>query len=359
MKRLMTTLSVLALLAAPMTAQDDVYFVPKKKKAQTVTSVPSQYQSTYDPSVYNGDPSLEGEDWYVGRDGGIDVDAYNLRYNPNDTMAVDTTQYYSYQQPLEQEYEPAPTDLLVRFHGYYDPWYYSDLAWSYRYGTPWDWYYDPWYYGAWGRHGWYYSYGWASPYYGYYGYWGRPYYYHNYWGWNNWGWHGGWHHNYVRMNPDGSRGYQNRGGYRGGTRSTASRGGNAGVNGNRLGASGVSSPVQRGGYVGGTRSSATSTTRGGSRSTGVSRGIGTSRSTTTGVSSSSRSSGISTGSSTRASSSSSSSSVSRSSSSGYTGGSRSSSYSGGSRSSSYSGGSFSGGGSRAGGGGGGSRGGRR
>ncbi|MCQ2293000.1 MAG: hypothetical protein MJZ54_03080 [Bacteroidaceae bacterium] len=356
MKRLMTTLSMLALLAVPVTAQDDVYFVPKKKKVTTETAVPSQYRSTYGSETYNTDTSLEGEDWYVGRGTDVDVDAYNRRYDMADTALVDTTAMSAPYYYEEQEYEPAPTDLLVRFHGYYDPWYYSDLAWNYGFGMPWDWYYDPWYYGAWGRHGWYYTYSWARPYYGYYGYWGSPWYGHHYWGWNDWGWHGGWHHNYVHFNPDGSRGYQNRGGYRGGTRTTASRGGNAGVNGSRIGATGVSSPVQRGGYVGGNRTAGTSTNRGSVRTSTNNSGVrtGTTRST---ARTATPSISTSTGSRSTSSPSNTSRSISSSSSSsrvsgGYTGGSRSS-----------TGGSFSSGGSRSGGfsgsGGGGSRGGRR
>lgn len=358
MKRFMTVFAVLSLLAVSASAQDDVYFVPKKKKATPVT-VPTTPVSQSGVATTTGaaasDPTAwETDDWYVGRAADVDVDAYNRRYDAADTALVDTTAQYAPYYYEEPEYEPAPTELLVRFHGYYDPWYYSDLAWTYGYGMPWDWYYDPWYYGAWGRHGWHYAYGWASP---YYGYWGSPWYsYHPYgWGWH-YGWNNyGWHHHYVHFNSDGSRGFQNRGGYRGGTRSTASRGGNAGVNGNRVGALGVNSPAQRGGYVGGnrssvnggtTRSSVTSGSRTGSSLGSGSRAGNRSSVTSTSTSRSSRSSYT-------PSSSSSSTRSTTSSVSGYSGGSRSSSsYSGGGRSS----GGFSSGGHSSGGG---SRGGRR
>lgn len=187
-------------------AQDDVYFTPKKKKAVTQ---PSEVVDT--PT--NTPQTPTDEEWYVGRSSHIDVDSYNRRYtkvNTNDLQLPDSVYYM---EP-EDCYEYTPTSSLIRFHGYYDPWYYSPLDWNYYYGSSYDWFYDPWYYGAWGRHGWHYTYSWASPWYGYYHPW-------SYYGWHNpwYGYHA-YHPHVTHRNSDGTYGYQNRGGRGSGIRTT-------------------------------------------------------------------------------------------------------------------------------------------
>ena len=61
-----------------------------------------------------------------------------------------------------------------RYHGWYDPWYYSP-SWGWYdpwyYGGYWSSWYDPWYYGGFWGGGWYYTgyyphYGWYDPYWG-------------------------------------------------------------------------------------------------------------------------------------------------------------------------------------------------
>lgn len=254
MKRLLLPFAALMLLIVPALAQDDVYFTPKKKKTNT-----QDVTSTYVPSTQPTD-QLDGEDWYVGRGPVMDVDAYNRRYVPADTLQYND----EYEEgPIAYDYdEPSPTSLLVRFHGYYDPWYYSPLAWDYYYGTPYYWYHDPWMYGSWGHRYWGYNYGW-SP------YWNYP------WlGGPGWGHHP---NHYPGIVPH----IANKG-HRGGTRTTAgttpsrpsswnrnytgtrprSTAGNTSRSGSRIGATGVQNPGTRGGYAGGTR---TSTYNGGTR----------------------------------------------------------------------------------------------
>lgn len=278
MKRLFSFLAVSALLMSPALAQDDMYFVPKKKKTtQTTITIPSTQERN---SPYT-DESLDGENWYMTRGGHMDVDTYNRRYTEADTTYMEDT--YSEEDTYYVMEEPSPTARLVRFHGYYDPWYYSSLAWDNYYGMPYDWYYDPWYYGSWGRHGWSYTYGlgWYS--------WHHPHYYS--WGWNHWnnyyygwGWHhpyygGGHHHNHWTYHKPSPQRPQSSG-YRGGRRQTVNLGtstastnrgyaggsrsnrtiSTSGTTGSRLGLSGVQNPGVRSSYQGNVRTSRTQTT---------------------------------------------------------------------------------------------------
>lgn len=215
MKNLVSSLAVLALISAPAMAQDDVYFVPKKKKV--VTTVTTVKSSSYEsPATSYPQGSLDGDDWYLNRATDVDVDAYNRRGEGADYSDDKRDTVYV----VERVEEYYPTDNLIRFHSYFDPWYYSSLAWDAYYGGP---YVGPYvsvgfgWGGPWWRVG-----VWAGPVAWRYDYWRRPYYWGGYHYGPRWGygyaWHRpyghyhGWRYNWAHRNSDGSWGYQNRGG---------------------------------------------------------------------------------------------------------------------------------------------------
>ena len=145
-------------------AQDDLYFVPSKKKTPTKSVV-----STYKDGEY--------DDWAEGRSGVMDVDAYNRRGSNS------VTSEYSYEEPAEDA--ESYTERIIRFHSpgitiVSSPYYtdYIDI-----YTDPWYTYYRP--------YRWY-SYDWYD-----YWWWNRPYHWYSscYAPW--WGWHGHHHHAYY------------------------------------------------------------------------------------------------------------------------------------------------------------------
>ena len=212
------------LLPVTMTAQDDVYFVPKKQSKPVAPVV--------DRTVSKGSTTM----------GGFDVDAYNRRgmrsyYQKmgTDSLGNDIIEfhvegddaYYGdtlYAGPVSYGYEDNGDDYTYTRRMYYwddfsNPWLYSSYNWHspwwyYRYGWNYPLYYgsymyDPWYYGSYWYDPWYY--GGYPGYYGYYG-WNYPWYYGGYYG----GW---WHHphyvaytsptgtqNHGRINYSGPRG---------------------------------------------------------------------------------------------------------------------------------------------------------
>ena len=224
-------------LPLSMVAQDDLYFVPKKKSEVKVTDKYGMPRDTY----YSGSNRS--------------VDEYNRRGSSyevidNDTTANDIIDFSGVQgvypdSVLSEDYKL--TKKMQRFEDYdisdnaafwagyekgrhdwgwswHSPWYYRNFA---LYGGYW---YDPWYYDTWG--GWYspYYYGslysWYDPwYFSYYG-WGLPWYYHYYGGYPYYYYGGGgggrhyaWNGNTGTINRDGSmRG--GFGGYRGGLSSS-------------------------------------------------------------------------------------------------------------------------------------------
>ena len=172
---------------------DDMYFVPSKKKAaKTPTRTVST--NTVAPKVVSRVTAEEDADANVDYHTGQlrDVDDYNRRGNNNnggqviarlvnDTLYVTSTDstnqqqtyvygnenksgggYYEDDNYYEDDY--IYTSRLGRYHRvhFIDPWY-----WDYCYG-----WYDPWY----------------DPWYGWY----APYYRHGFFTWYDWGW--GWHH---------------------------------------------------------------------------------------------------------------------------------------------------------------------
>jgi len=161
-----------------ITAQDDLYFTPKKSEKK----VSSSYEKIDDAST---------ETYYVGSN--RDVDEYNrhglsnyfqkigsdslgndiIEFHSTNVGVTDTLHVYpgaNVSYNAEDDY--AFSRRMSRFDDFYwyDPWYYGygySPYWSSRWGWYGPWYngwYDPWYY-SW--------YGWNYPY------------YHHYW---NWGW---------------------------------------------------------------------------------------------------------------------------------------------------------------------------
>ena len=291
---------LLTFLPSSLMAQDDdLYFVPKKKKV--VEHTERQYplvndtlkndviDFTAEKGIY---PDSVSEDFKITKE--------MMRFD--DYRLADNEAFWAGYQ--------AGRDTW----GWYSPWYYNRYGW---YGG----WYDPWYYSSW-RYGWYdpwyYGYaGWYDPWYyryGYYG-WGYPYYYHPTYVVVGGGGSYKPHIGTGTIHRDGSTG-GHYGGYRGAVAGNSSR---------------VSSLRQRAEAMGGSRRSSGNNVRSGSGNFSGYRG------------NSSNNSGSFSGS--RSSSNSS-----------FSGSRSSSSYSGGSRS---SGGGFSGGGSRGGGGGGARLGGHR
>ena len=227
-KLLLISMLIGAMPLAMMAQDDDLYFVPKKKKAQV------EKVTDYAPAVA---PQPKAKSSYEVIDG--------------DTTKLDVIDFtegkgiYPADSLLEEDY--TLTKQMMRFDGYdvsdnaafwagynagrstwawHSPWYYSRYGWydswygpwhsSWYYGRwydPWyySWYdpwYDPWYYGSWG---------WGWPYYGYYG-WHSPYRYgyYGYYGYYGGGGGGGRSHYYGRTGNAGTINVNGRtsGGYR-------------------------------------------------------------------------------------------------------------------------------------------------
>lgn len=368
---LLLALSVLPCMAFAQSTDDDLYFVPGKKKAKTERMEKTDRAATRrdQPVVYEGNPKV---DYHTGQL--RDVDEYNRRGPAaggvrtrlvGDTLYVCTED--SAGDQVTKRYESAARggsdyedDRSGDYRysddgaGYYDDdYYYSSRLYRFR-GMVWR---DPFL--------WDISFGWYDPWYDpWYG-WYRPYFHYGYCSWFDWGW--GWHHHpgwdcgwgyhgyyrdYLPHRP--SLAYRNHG-ERGGRSGIAGTGG--GTRGGRVGTTRMGSTGRyqsaagtrggrtdvgtRGGVARDTRSY---TTQRGGRAEGITRGgtQGTRESYSRGGTVTSRSN--SAGSSTRGSSVGGSSRGGSYSGGGFSGG----GFSGGSRG---GGGSFGGGGSRGGGGG--------
>ena len=164
-KQLFLLLAFIVGSAVSTLAQDDLYFVPTKKKAKKAQ--PVQYDAT------------EYDDWAEGRNSDIDIDAYNRR---GDAAHKDAD---TYPEPADES--TSLTNRIVRFHApgitvVSSP-YYTDYIDVYT--DPWYAFYRPY---SWYDFGWHNYYGWHSSW-----WWGTPYYWHSacYDPW--WGWHGHYH----------------------------------------------------------------------------------------------------------------------------------------------------------------------
>ena len=178
----------LVLAAMPFTcfAQDDMYFVPKKK-SKTEKNVNTTSASRNNIKEYSSEDSAV---YYTGPL--RDIDEYNRRGNSgrNVTIMTETDTFTVDESRLvldeEGNYVLAAENGRKagrQNDGYYDD-YYDDYLYSARlsrfhgYGYPYYTLYDPWYY---------------DPYYSFYY---DPWYYGNYWGW-----YGGWHGYYSWYTP--------------------------------------------------------------------------------------------------------------------------------------------------------------
>lgn len=314
---LLLALSVLPYAAMAQGTDDDMYFVPGKKKVQVEKAVtlPATDASRQRPVVVTeADPNA---DYHTGQL--RDVDEYNRRGAGRDgvsTRLVGDTLYvtstdstgsqvvsrYAPGERMDDAYGVAPGDDY-RYRdsddGYYDDdYYYTARLYRFR-GLAWR---DPFL--------WDISFGWYDPWYDpWYG-WCMPYYRYGYCGWYDWGW--GWHHHpgwdcgwgphgfyrdHLPHNP--SLAYRNHGERGGrymtagaGTGTRAGRVGNTrmGSTGRYEGAAGtragrLTGRTDSGRYTG-TRGTAGYTTQRGGRSEGVTRdsytrgGTSTSRSYT-------------------------------------------------------------------------------
>lgn len=192
MKKSILASLILGLLPLSMQAQDDMYFVPKKKAAKSVSSYGIPHDTYYSGSnrsvdEYNrrskggssyemiaGDSTLkdvitfspvegvypdslaEGGDYQLTKkmtrwDGYTPTDAYWEGYDRGRSDEWSASLWHSpwYYSSYYSWYDPW----------YYDPWYPS---WTWRAG----WYYDPWYYRPYHYYGW----GWGGYYGGYHAY---------------------------------------------------------------------------------------------------------------------------------------------------------------------------------------------
>lgn len=175
MKKCILLSVILCGVCMTLTAQDDMYFVPSKAKAQL-------QKSRVEP--------IDHHTYYAGTD--RDVDEYNrmggssyeplqpdtgdiISFAPVQGVYPDSTQDFSLTRQMvrwdgyepsvayDEGYRQGRRDALSTWHSpwfyssyypwyWYDPWYYD--PWYY---SSWEWH-DPWYYGGWG---WRIHYGWG------------------------------------------------------------------------------------------------------------------------------------------------------------------------------------------------------
>jgi hypothetical protein len=211
---------------AMIAQDDDLYFVPKKKKAQVekvkditpVVAPQPKAKSSYE--VIDGDTTkLDVIDFTEGK--GI---------YPADTLETEDFALTKNMVRFD-DYDVSDNDAF--WAGYragrdtwmwHSPWYYGRYGW-----------YDPWYYGSWYSYRWYrpyyYSwydpwfYGWYDPWYGpyysYYGYYGWPYYRYGYAYYGG----GGYRHYYGRTGNAGTIDIKGSTGHRASYRNTVTTNG--------------------------------------------------------------------------------------------------------------------------------------
>ena len=189
MKKFFMISVLMGALPLSMVAQDDLYFVPKKKSAEVVevttpinNRVKSQYEviandSTSDIIAFDGEKgiypdSIITEDYELTKrmqrfedydlsDNAAFWAGYHLgRDTWNWGLSWHSPWYYTRYGWYGGWYDPW-------YYGYYDPFYYGYYGWRDPWYYGWYGYYDPWYYG-------YYN-SWRYGYYGYYDL-GYPYY---------------------------------------------------------------------------------------------------------------------------------------------------------------------------------------
>ena len=187
-KLLLISMLIGAMPLAMMAQDDDLYFVPKKKKAQVekvkeyapVVAPQPKAKSSYE--VIDGDTTKLDVIDFTAEKGVYPADSLN-------------TEDYALTKKMVRFDDYDVSDNAAFWAGYsagastwgwHSPWYYG------RYGL-----YEPWYNSYWYNYysPWYYSwydpwyYGWYDP---YYSMWGWPYY--GYYSWYSPYWHGGYYH---------------------------------------------------------------------------------------------------------------------------------------------------------------------
>lgn len=196
MKKWILLSFVLGVMPLSMLAQDDVYFVPKKKIAaeQRQYSNDAHTERHRIQPIYHSGSSRSVDEY--NRHGGsyyepIVCDSSDvINFDGKAGVYPDSLEDYHYTRQMTRfdDYTPAESYWQGYSEGvrdsWHSPWYYSSYypwydSWYYD-----RWYYDPWYYGNWGWswHWGYYDpwlYGWHRPYYGWYAGWSYPYHYHS------------------------------------------------------------------------------------------------------------------------------------------------------------------------------------
>lgn len=199
-KRLFLLTAIIA-TATTAFAQDDLYFMSKKKEAKTSQRANSSTEVVIDNSPvyhsgsnrnideYNRRGSFASRIDMVSDSTGNDI----IDFIPGDGTYPDSISLEELQKLLEKDslaqstrkaakesYDNAEEDYSISrrmsrfddfyawgpwryrswfydpwYYGYYDPWYYNSWRWHYSWYDPWynPWYYDPWHYDPWYWHG--------------------------------------------------------------------------------------------------------------------------------------------------------------------------------------------------------------
>ena len=159
------------MLAPAATAQDDMYFTPKKKdkkEAALQAEMPAAVDYAYggqtrDVDEYNRRGVFAGSYYEIGADS-LQSDVIDFYA---DTTRVDTAAGYAYGGDEDYKYSRALSryDDFYWYDPLYDPWAYSWYGPYGWYGRPYGWYagwwydpwlYDPWFYGPYRPWGWHY-----------------------------------------------------------------------------------------------------------------------------------------------------------------------------------------------------------
>lgn len=172
-----------------MAQVDDMYFVPKKKKAKEVETKDNEFVTTQE-RIQAAQLPQRDEDEYNRRPSAADSEYYDDEYSEEEeyqeAAADEETADYYYSSRIVRFH--SPRRVIVSSPWYWDVVYTSDIDnWVlYDDGIYWELYpvYTPWYHASW-------SWSWGWPYYswGHYDCWGHWHTPHHWW-------HGGYHGHY-------------------------------------------------------------------------------------------------------------------------------------------------------------------
>ena len=168
-KLLLISMLIGAMPLALMAQDDDLYFVPKKKKMIEETT--ERYAAQKSDAVNNDVIDFTPEQGVYPDSLEEDFKITKRMSRFDDYVLADSAAFWAGYEAGRDSWGWHSPFYYSRYGWYdpwYDPWYNPYYYTSWRYG-----WYDPWYYGSW-------RYGWYDPwYYGYAG-WGWPYYRHYY-----------------------------------------------------------------------------------------------------------------------------------------------------------------------------------